>query len=267
MRKRILVVASACATAVTLAHAQAPTDLANVQHRLQVLETSEAEVLANLQAVQRELADIKALLESMRASRPANTAPALPVQPLSIEGSERRGSAGAKVVVIEYSDFECPYCGSFARDTWPALEKAYVEPGQVSMAFRELPLEGLHPHAFRAAEGAECASRQGMFWPMHDQLFQRQKSLDEGVVFESAKLIGLDPEAFKTCMSGPGAVKVRQDMDGARALQITGTPTFFVGLVQPDGRVKVTRRLAGSQPFAVFKGVLDPLLVQSAVSK
>lgn len=110
-------------------------------------------------------------LAGQRPAAHAGGAP-LPSRPVSIEGAAVKGKVGVRVGVIEYSDFQCPYCGTFARDTLPRIVSEYVDTGKAFFAFRHLPLEAIHPHARRAAEAAECARRQDRFWTVHDTIFR-----------------------------------------------------------------------------------------------
>lgn len=116
-------------------------------------------------------------------TRPATSAPVRPsipppTAPLSLDNLPMLGSPEASVVMLIFSDFECPYCGTFAADTMPTLKHDYVDTGKVRVAFRHLPLP-IHSRAQRAAESAECAQRQGRFWAMHDLQFQVPMRLDE----------------------------------------------------------------------------------------
>jgi protein-disulfide isomerase len=169
------------------------------------------------------------------------------------------------VALIEFSDFQCPYCGKFAREILPELEKQYVSGGQVVMAFRQLPLPN-HQFAQKAAEAAECAGRQDRFWPMHDAMFQDQKQIDEAGLRQSAQRLGLDPRRFSDCLIGETSERVKRDANEAKSLRVSGTPTFLFGYVQADGRVKVVKRFSGAQPVAQFRAALDPLLAAAGSS-
>jgi protein-disulfide isomerase len=170
----------------------------------------------------------------------------------------RRNQWLARVAVIEYSDFECPFCGKFARETLPALEAKYVRTGKVLLVFRQFPLP-IHALAYKAAEGTLCAGRQDRFWEMHDQLFLN-RALDEGSLRRYARVIGLNEQQFESCLQGEAADAVRQEVESGKTLGVSGTPTFLLGYIQPDGRLKVTERLSGAQPVAAFEAVLDRLL-------
>lgn len=191
--------------------------------------------------------------------RPADPPP--PTDPVSINGAALRGDGGAKAALIVYSDFQCPYCGTFAREVLPALQTKYVDTGKVLLAFRQFPLNSIHPYAEKAAEASLCAARQGKFWQMHDQLFKDQSLLKQPGVFEQAGgSIGLDPNQYGSCLQGQVTASVVRDADGGKALQVTGTPTFFIGRLQSDQRVKVVRRLSGARPVADFEVALQAVL-------
>jgi protein-disulfide isomerase len=173
-----------------------------------------------------------------------------------------QGSASAKVAVIEYSDFQCPYCGRFARETLPALEKNYVNKNQILLAFANVPLS-IHPFALRAAVASNCAGQQNRFWPMHDGLFANQQRLDEAGLQEDAKTAGLDIGRFERCLGSSAVDAVKRGADEARALQVVGTPTFFIGTLQSDGRVGVSRRFSGSLTAEQFSAVLDSAIASA----
>ncbi|HUL71729.1 MAG TPA: thioredoxin domain-containing protein [Vicinamibacterales bacterium] len=194
-----------------------------------------------------------------RTVAPPPAAP-LPREPLTVTTLPGEGSPKAKVAVIEFSDFQCPYCGKFAREIQPELEKRYVEPGKVRWLFRHFPLEQIHPFAMKAALAAICADQQGQFWAMHNALFARQAQLDEASVRERARNLKLDAKRFDTCLQNPVTAQVRADTLEGNALSVSGTPTFFIGTVQPDGRVKVVQRLTGARPADQFAKVLDEVL-------
>ena len=175
----------------------------------------------------------------------------VPAEPQSLDGAEVMGSPSAAVVVIEYTDIKCPYCGKFARETLPAFERDYVATGKVRLAFRNLPLESIHPEALGAAVAAVCAGRQGRFWALHDALFNDQAHLDEPGLRAHAKDVGLDPVTFDTCRADPSIEQaVRRDEAAAKTLGINGTPTFLIGRAESDGRVKVTAVVTGARSEA-----------------
>jgi len=170
------------------------------------------------------------------------------------------GAATAQVGVLVYSDFECPYCARFARDTMPTLVRDYVDRGRVALAFKHLPLEAIHPRARKAAEAAECAGEQGRFWQMHDLLFALPRALQPSDLNSKAARLGIDRLSFSRCLDGEMAVRVDNDLEEARELMVSGTPTFFFGALQRDGTIRVIRRESGAIPPKAFSKILDEVL-------
>jgi protein-disulfide isomerase len=186
---------------------------------------------------------------------------------LSIEGSASKGDADAKLILIEFSDFECPFCGRHAQESYPRIDRDYVETGKIRYVFRHFPLSSLHPRAMKAAEAGECARMQGRFWPLHDRLFAHQKALDPPSLAEHARAAGLDMNPFESCLEGKAAPAVRADLDAGTRAEISATPTFFLGFAQPDGSVRVVERFVGAKPYAAFQSVLDKLLAATEGGK
>lgn len=192
--------------------------------------------------------------------RPTPPPASLPSEPLALDGAAVRGSREAKIAIIEYTDLQCPYCGKFARDTLPALAKEYIDNGRVLFAVWQLPLESIHPFALRAATAVECAGLQGQYWRMHDQLFTRQDRLDDASLLGHAQALSVNMDRFRACLDGRVVDKVRRDAARGRALGVSGTPTFFLGAVLTDGRVRVSDRLAGAQTIEQFRTAIDRVM-------
>jgi predicted DsbA family dithiol-disulfide isomerase len=162
-------------------------------------------------------------------------------------GRPARGPAAAPVTIVEFADFECPFCGALFP-SMAAIEKAYPE--TVRVVYRHFPLNSVHPFAQKAAEAAVCAAEQDRFWEMHDSLFGAQNDLTVGSLKRRAKDLQLDTAAFDSCLdSGKGAAQVKQDVaDGVKA-GVSGTPTLFV-----NGRI-----LLGNQPAELRALIQDEL--------
>lgn len=184
----------------------------------------------------------------------------LPVSPMSLDGIALKGSRTASVGMIEYSDFECPYCSRFALETLPRIVESFVDTGRVLFGFHHLPIETKHANAVKAAEAAECAGEQGRFWELHDALFAMPLQLDESSLLKKARGVGVEVGGFGQCLNGRMTAKVRADMSAARVLSVSATPTFFFGWIDPEGRLQVTRRESGALPYEVFAGILNELL-------
>lgn len=162
------------------------------------------------------------------------------------------GPADAKVTVIEFSDFQCPYCRRFHDETLPQLRQMYGD--RIRFVYRDLPLTSLHAFAQGAAEAAECADEQGKFWEYHDLLFQNQTALQPADLKAYAARLGLNQSAFDACVdSHKYADEVNADVQAASDAAITGTPTFFIN----------GRRLVGAQPLSAFQQAIDAALQQA----
>jgi protein-disulfide isomerase len=192
-----------------------------------------------------------------RARPPVAPEEPLPTEPLSLEWVALQGDPTAPVAIIAYSDFQCPYCRVFAQTIWPDLQRAVIDTGQAQFAFRHLPLDAIHPQARRVGTVAECARQSGKFWEFHDVAFERQRELATVDLGDLAASVGLRKPVVLACADESQAIDVvNRDSREAARLGVRGTPTFFVGRVQADGRVRVTRRLVGAQAVEAFRSAV-----------
>jgi protein-disulfide isomerase len=218
------------------------------------------------QAIQKDLQEIKKLI----AARPSGGAAGGGEQAinavLSVDGDPWKGDKNAKLTLIEFSEFQCPFCGRHVRETYPTLDKEYIQTGKVKYVFRDLPLESIHKNAFKAAEAAHCAGEQNKYWEMHDRLFANQNSLEPAMLTAHAQAVGVDTKKFQACLdSGKFAADIRKDIAEANKYGITGTPTSVVGLTQPgEQKIKVLKVIRGAQNISAFKETLDTLLNEKA---
>ena len=144
-----------------------------------------------------------------------------------------RGPFNAPVTLLEYGDFECPYCGQ-AHAIVQAVEQEMGD--QLRFAFRHFPLTNMHPHAEHAAEAAESAGAQGMFWEMHDLLYENQDALDDRDIANYAAELGIDVRRIVSdIVSGAHSGKIRQDFVSGVRSDVNGTPTFFINGMRYDG--------------------------------
>ena len=162
-------------------------------------------------------------------SQSAATRLAVPVG----EGDHVSGPATAPATLVEYGDYECPYCGQ----AHPVVREVRRRFGpRLRFVFRHFPLATVHPHAEPAAEAAEAAGAQGKFWEMHDLLYENQSALDDDDLVRYADAIGLDPSRFVEELAGHvHAARVREDFLGGARSGVNGTPTFFINGVRHDG--------------------------------
>ena len=184
----------------------------------------------------------------------------VPKDSIPLGGALTIGQPAAELGMIVYSDFQCPFCGTFARDILPSLERDFVASGKLLIAFRHFPLEGIHPDAMRAAQGAECAGQQGQFKAMHDSLFAAQGSLAGDSLITRAKDIGIDNADFRRCLDGTTEAKIRAEAKEAQALGVSSTPTFFIGRMDGHGRLQAENRISGAKPLNEFQQILNNLV-------
>lgn len=171
----------------------------------------------------------------------------------TVDDDPMLGNAGAPVTIIEFSDFECPFCKEFVEETLPQLKSEYIDTGKVKLVFRDFPLTEIHPQAEAAALAAECAADQGKYWDYHDYLFAHQGELSDENYILWAEELGLDEEAFALCYDNEiHAAEIAADREDGEAAGVTGTPAFFI-----NGKF-----VSGAQPFATFATEIDSLLTE-----
>ncbi len=207
-------------------------------------------------AILEELRAIRTLLEQEAGGRKAGApAPSTPAV-VRLPRVERPalGAPDAAVIVVEYTDYACPYCQRFHQATWPVLKRDFVDTGQVRWTVRDLPLP-IHPDARGAAQAAHCAGEQGRFWEMRSVLFANQSALGREALEKYAVSEGLDPVAFRRCLDGSNHLtEIDSDASDAAQIRITGTPTFLVG--RGRGDFIEGRLIIGAQGSAVFDGAI-----------
>jgi protein-disulfide isomerase len=171
---------------------------------------------------------------------------------VSFDSARVRGNPKAPVMIVEFSDFQCPYCRQVTTTLKSVLAK---HPDQVALAFRDLPLTAIHPLAQGAAEASRCALEQNKFWEYHDLLFADQAALEKNGLLSKAQILKLDEKQFDACLSG-GKYKaqVEQDAQDGRRVGLSGTPGFFINGVF----------LSGAQPESAFETLIKEQLAAAA---
>jgi protein-disulfide isomerase len=226
----------------------------SVEEQIESLRQGQAQMM-------RELEEIKAMLKSGAAAGPALKAQPQAHVVANVTGEPFRGDPKARVAIMEYSDFDCPYCGRYAREIYPQLAAAYVKTGKIKYFFRDLPLEE-HPQAGFKANLARMAGEQGKFWEAHDWLFAHQTPMDAKGEDLFAKELGLDRAKLGTgAEDGKYNPVIQASMNSARHYQISGTPAFLIGTLSEDGRVFTADKVfMGAQTYEGFREILDGLL-------
>lgn len=172
------------------------------------------------------------------------------------------GSDDAPVILIEFSDFQCPFCRKFWSESFSNIKTEYMDSGKVQFVYKDFPL-GFHPAAQKSAEAAQCANDQGKWLEMHDKMYEEQAKLGQGTVQYStddlkdwAEDIGLNMNEFNDCLdSGKYSQEVQDDLQVGSSIGIQGTPGFVIGK-----RGGSPQLIVGAQPYATFKSAIDSLL-------
>lgn len=181
---------------------------------------------------------------------------------ISLPAAAGGSRSSARVALIEFSDFECPFCGKYARETLPLVKRDFVDTQKVAYRFVNFPLETIHPNALAAAKAAICARRQSKFWEMHDWLFENQASLNQPAVVAAAPALGMHEANFATCVDRAGP-DVNRDTEEGKRLGVNSTPTFLLGVIGDDGLVSLRRRINGAVPYSVFRSHIEGLLKEA----
>jgi protein-disulfide isomerase len=209
----------------------------------------ELEAREKLRQYRKTIADLQKKTEI----RTFLAAPAAPVSEIAAIGPAT-GPEDAPVTIIEFSDFQCPYC----KKAEPVVKQLLQEYGRnIRLVYRHMPLEEVHPFAFKAAKASLCANAQGKFWRYHDLLFQSAQ-LSDSLLTQLVSDVGLEPQAFQKCMEAKFTeAAVRKDIQDAGKVPVTGTPTFLI-----NGKV-----IAGARSVDAFKEIIDQELQKTASQK
>ena len=211
---------------------------------------------SEIEALRRELAAVKEDLANLRATlgRP---------RPLvELTGAPQKGNPDAQVALVEFSDYECPFCIRHFRETMPLIEKNYISTGKILYVFRDYPIDQLHPQAVKAHEAARCGAEQDKYWPMHTTLFGAPAQHSVEGLEATAQKAGLDLSKFRECIaSGRTTPAIRATAEAATAFGANGTPAFFIGVIdKANNTVKITRALSGAMPFTQFAQAIEAVI-------
>src|SRR3989338_10355646 len=184
---------------------------------------------------------------------PPNPTPQAPseqgdVKNLDLSNNYFKGDEDAKIVIVEFSDFQCPYCGRFYEQTLSQIDDNYVKTGKVKFYYADFPLDSIHPNARPAANAARCAGEQDKFWEYHDKVFENQETLSNDNYKKWAQELGLDEDKFNDCFdSKKYDGEVNKDLQEGSSNGIQGTPGFIIN----------DKILSGAQPFSAFQQVIE----------
>lgn len=215
------------------------------------------------QVSQEDLEEMMAKLELKMLQNRLPSEQAKPPIKISADDDPIIGNPDAPITIIEFSDFQCPFCARFHVQTLPSIYEEYIDQGKVKLVFRDFPIQSIHPNALAASVAAECANEQGKFKEMHDRLFDEQNEWNKLETSSALSLfnnyaaeIQIKQDTFSSCIaSGKYLDEIRKDLEDGRNYGVSGTPGFFIGNDE-IGYVE----LKGAQPFDSFKKVIDAQL-------
>jgi protein-disulfide isomerase len=236
-------------------------ELAALKREIQSLKAQQAQM-------QRDLDAIKALLQGLGQPRGQPAGDPWMNKQITITDEPTKGSATAKVTLVEVSDYHCPFCRRQMLQTMPHVMADYVNTGKVKYVFVDYPIAQLHPDAFKSHEAAACAGDQGKYWQMHDLLFTNSPARELSQLATQASMLGLDMKKFDACMNngngGTHAAEIRASVARMQELGVGGTPLVLIGLTPaPGSPMKVIGSVYGAQPYAEFKKEIDAALAKA----
>ncbi|MCL1049200.1 DsbA family protein [Shewanella abyssi] len=175
------------------------------------------------------------------------------------------GSAASQLAIIEFSDYQCPYCKRFIDQTFTKIKSNYIDTGKVQYLTRDFPLK-FHPKAEGAAIAAKCGLKQDAYWPMRDSLFKNMQQLNDALYQQAAADLSLDLTQFTDCLADEAiSSKVQRDVAYGSSLGIRGTPSFIIGRIEGNQLIS-PKLVVGAQSYETFAVLLDELLAKPVKS-
>ncbi|HYB98284.1 MAG TPA: thioredoxin domain-containing protein [Candidatus Limnocylindrales bacterium] len=221
-----------------------PQQVSDIKAAVERIEAQQKDLATKIEGIEKSQKDVLAKVQAAPAARPAADAPDPNKRhDIPVGNSFSKGPADAPVTVVEWSDFQCPFC-SQATALIKQITEAY--PNDVRVVYKNYPLP-FHQHAMPAAKAAIAAGKQGKFWEMHDKLFENYRTLSDEKYIEFATQLGLNIDKFKADMAAPEtAALISEEMKQAGQVGVRGTPSFFINGKQPAGR-----------SFELYKSIID----------
>jgi len=237
----------------------------NLQAGSVTINMPEGMTTGQADAILNELRQIRQLLEKQQVQLEHLTSvPSVGTTPLArlqlrVESSwNSMGHADAPVTVVEFTDYECPFCKRFHIGVFAALKKSYIDTGKVRWITRDLPL-GMHPHALKAAQAVRCAGEQGKYWELSDALLSNDSAPTDDVIKKLAEGLSLDIKSLQGCLNSEKYLaNVQKDASEAAMLQISGTPSFVLARTSHDTLNGLL--LVGTQTYAGFDSAIQQML-------
>jgi protein-disulfide isomerase len=230
-----------------------------LQNQLTTMQQQDQQLQVELGQIQKQVA-----AKQQQPAQPT-AIPGLPaveapiVITININGMPTEGNSAAKAVMIEFTDFECPDSGIYARTIYPEIRANYIDTGKIRYFYEDSP-QPMYPHARPAAAAARCAGDQGKFWEMYDSLFANQSALDEPDFSDRAKSLRLNVKKFNDCLdSDKYDSTVRQGASLGKSVGVQQAPTFYFGTLRSDGSgiVDVNKKVVGDMSYAVYQHEIE----------
>ena len=225
------------------------------------------ELLTQVTGLRKELAELRVEVKALdgkvpnlkvadnKPSRPAAIAP----KEIPLNDPYAMGDDSAKVIIIEFTDYQCPYCARHSKGVLPEIKKNFVDTGKIQYAIRDYPL-GFHAEAKGAAISANCAGEQGKYWEMHDVLFDNPRNLSKDFYQQQVAKLDLNLEKFQTCVDNPAsATAIDQSIADGSKYGVSGTPKSFIGVIK-DNKIVNIKSISGAQGYNVFAAAIEERL-------
>jgi len=229
-------------------------------------KTQTSELSALKQEVERLRGEIEAMRNDLRqlSQRLAGGQPPAPRRAtVTTGGGVAMGRDNAPLTLVEFSDYQCPFCRRFHEQALARLKTQYIDTGKVRYVFRDFPLDSIHPQARKASEAAHCAADQDKYWEAHDVFFENQQQLQPDNLKSYAAKLGLKTEAFNDCLDKEKYKRrVQENQNDGEKAGVRGTPAFFLGKSGKDGSVDGLL-ISGAQPFENFQQEIERLLAEN----
>lgn len=195
---------------------------------------------------------------AVQGAGPSELAIVMTEPSVRVDPSRSSGSPSATIAIVEFGDYQCPYCRAFHVGTLPKLHESFVKTGKVRYFYKDFPLSS-HRQAFGASVAGYCGGAQKRYWQMQELLYAEQARLGNALYDELATELGLDVQAFKACLrSDVARSAVNRDVIDGRSVGINATPSFIIGIIAGD-RVVIKRMAAGAPSFEVFAKEIEAL--------
>jgi len=218
------------------------------------------EILQQLSELRGEVKTLKDQVASLQGQIERGGRGGLATSPgqVKLSSGAMLGNVDASIAIVEFTDYQCPYCARHNSSVLPAIREKLINTGRAKYVTYDFPLN-FHPQADAAAVAARCAGRQGRFWEMHEILFKNQRNLNAGLFHKAAGDLQLDSDAFGACLQDPGMLaEVEADKRYGTEIGVGGTPKFYVGKVQDDVIIDVIV-INGAQGYAAFSNAIERL--------